>query len=98
MHLEPVLATVIAVVGLLLIAAAASIWLKRVQFPFVALTDAAVQRREGGRRPSGGVSRAIVQLEGLGQSGGMTATPLASPAPANPVVFLDLPGDIVPLR
>lgn len=34
MHLEPVLATVIAVVGLLLIAAAASIGLKRVQFPF----------------------------------------------------------------
>ena len=34
MHLEPVLATVIAVVGLLLIAATASIGLRRVQFPF----------------------------------------------------------------
>jgi CPA1 family monovalent cation:H+ antiporter len=33
MHLEPVLATVIAVVALLLIAAAAAIGLKRVQFP-----------------------------------------------------------------
>jgi len=37
----------------------------------VALTDAAVQRREAGRRPSGRVSQAIVQPEGPGQSDGM---------------------------